>query len=225
MPYKPLNSSLFSFYRFESLTSFIVPVKGALKQDLIKFIAVIIDAHGLFHFLGKHFTMTLSGDHTPELIWLFKVFAVIIGADPSKILVMKGNKISFTTISPNLWRIWLLVRVHLLNPLVIELGSKAYADSSNTSPEYGDIGHIIPLKPRITSSFAAGAALLLLPRSKRNSFRSSVFKPSNIRVAIKKLSVLVKLPKSLLEYMKSMPKRWPSVSVRELSLSFKTFYY
>lgn len=215
MPYKPLNSSLFSFYRFESLTSFIVPVKGALKQDLIKFIAVIIDAHGLFHFLDKHFTMTLIGNHTPDLMWLFKVFAAIIGADPAEVLVVKDHKVSFTTSSPNLWRIWLLVRVHLLNSLVIELGSKAYADSCETSPEYGNIGHIIPLSPRRTSPFAAGAALLLLPRGKRNSFKS-VFKPSNIIVAIKKLSVLVKLPKSLLDYMKSIPKKWPSV--RELSL-------
>lgn len=201
---KPLDDSLFSSYRFEALTSFLVKIKGISKQDIVYFLVYIIDSYGMFHYLGNCSKLHLTGDYSPELKWLFQVFVAIIGSDPSNIIVV-NDKI-LLKLNPKISaKVWSVVRLDLLNPLLIKSGIKAFADYSNISWAYGHMDNAIPLNLVTASPFVVGALYLLLPSNKRYAFKS-LFNLSQVKASIRKLSLLVKLPKSFAKFIKSNSK-------------------
>lgn len=202
MPYTPLNDSLFSPYRFDALTSFLRKVKGITKLDIIIFLVYIIDTHGMFHSLGQHFLLKLVGDNTPELLWLFKVFAAIIGADPATVVVEDGKVIFRLIDSLIVSKLWSLVRLHLLNPLLIRLGIKAFANYSKISEAYAHMDNAVPVNPLKVSPYAVAASYLFLPLFTRGYY-TFPFPLSQIKLSIKNLSLLVKLPKSVSKDIKS----------------------
>lgn len=199
-----MDDSLFSPYRFDALTSFLVKVKGISKQDIIHFLVFIIDSYGMYHYLGRNSNLHLIGDYSPELKWLFQVFVSIIGANPSNVIVADG-KVLLKLSPKRSAKIWSLVRLNLLNPLLIKSGNKAFADYSKISWEYGHMDNAIPLDPKTSSPYVAGALYLLLPSNKRYSFKS-LFNLSQVKSSIKKLSLLVKLPNSFAKVIKSKSK-------------------